>query len=67
MGTIFRKDGFRFFEYSKDHNFHVEYAGGEIIFEIRNNEIVVTRLKNMKYGDIKKAIKIIRNNIDLFK
>lgn len=54
-----------FFHYSNDHNFHVKYGEEIMIFEIRDKDEFVIKLY-MRKGTMKKCMKVIIENMQLF-
>lgn len=57
MPTVFTKDGYRFFFYSNDHtpiHVHVQYAGGEAVFEVEG-EVVLRESVGLKTKELSKA------------
>ena len=67
MPTIFEKDGYKFFFYSNEHNpahVHVRHGGGEAVFDVE--ELIDLReSQNMKMGELRKALKLARENRNL--
>ena len=67
MPIVFEKDGYRFFFYSNEHepvHVHVRHGGGEAVFEVE--EFVDLReSQKMKMGELRKALKLARENRDL--
>ena len=67
MPTIFRKDGFRFFFCSNDHepvHVHVMHSGGEAVFNVR--EVVELRESvSMKVRDLARAQELAEENREL--
>ena len=67
MPIVFEKDGYRFFFYSNEHepaHVHVRYGGGEAVFDVE--ELVELRESHgMKVAELRKALKLARENRDL--
>ena len=57
MPTVFTKDGYRFFFYSKDHtpiHVHVQRGDGEAVFEVEG-EVVLRESVGLKTKELSKA------------
>ena len=67
MPTIFEKDGYKFFFYSNEHDpvhVHVRHGGGEAVFEVETH-VEFRESQNMKMLELRKALKLVRENRDL--
>jgi hypothetical protein len=67
MPIIFEKDGYKFFFYSNEHepiHVHVRYGGGEAVFEIEG-KVELRESQKMKMNELRKALKLARENRDL--
>ena len=67
MPVIFEKDGYKFFFYSNEHepvHVHVRHGGGEAVFEVENGA-ELRGSQNMKMIELRKALKLVRENRDL--
>lgn len=65
--TVMRKNGFRFFFYSKEGNEppHIHVIGRNGEMKVWLNEISISKVFNMKPKDQKEVIKIINENREL--
>ncbi|MCC7431615.1 DUF4160 domain-containing protein [bacterium] len=64
MPTVFEQDGYKFFFYSNEHlpiHIHVRRGGGEAVFSIEDS-IELRESKNMKMSELKKALKLAKEN-----
>jgi Domain of unknown function (DUF4160) len=67
MPRVFKKDGFRFFFYSNEHepiHVHVQYADGEAIFLI-GMRVELRESQRIKVNDLARAEKLAEENKDL--
>ena len=66
MPEVFRKYGFSFFFYSKEHepiHIHVEGEEGLVIFDLIDGEFVVREIKGkLKTSSLKKILKAVEDN-----
>jgi len=67
MPIVFEQDGYKFFFYSNGHepiHVHVRRGGGEAVFDVE--ELVELReSQRMKMSELRKALKLARENRDL--
>ena len=62
--TIFRKDGFRFFFYSNDHeptHVHVRKGAGEAVFEVAD-EVELRESVGLKVQELRHAQRLAKQN-----
>ncbi len=69
MPTIFRKDGFRFFFYSREGNepahIHVIGKGGEA--KVWLDPVGISKVYNLSSKDQRAILNIVRENVKMFK
>ena len=69
MPTVFTKDGFRVFFYSADGSepihVHIEYGDGQAKFWVV--PVCLASSHRMNASDLKKARKLVENNVQLIK
>jgi hypothetical protein len=67
MPVVFEKDGYKFFFYSNEHepaHVHVRHGEGEAVFEVEVG-IELRESQKMKMSELRKALKLARENRDL--
>ena len=67
MPVVFEKDGYKFFFYSNEHepvHVHVRKGSGEAVFEVEA-AVELRESQNMKMLELRKALKLVRENRDL--
>lgn len=67
MPVVFEKDGYKFFFYSNEHepaHVHVRHGEGEDVFEVEVG-IELRESQKMKMSELRKALKLARENRDL--
>jgi hypothetical protein len=65
---IFEKDGYQFFFYSNEHrpiHVHVRRGGGEAVFEVVENGVVLRESQGLKVRELSKAEALAEENREL--
>ena len=68
MPTVLRIDGYRFFFFSNEHTpEHIHIEKGDMYVRIELDTLKVTERYNVSSSDLKKMVKLVKENKNLLK